>query len=104
MLPYFLKKSCDSKDPLEKLKFVMTNTVASFYYMNLFLKPVFNFLFSSIPLLVKLWKLAFQMELKFIANRFLIILQSVISWLLDPKIHIDITAIMLFQLMRDLIP
>jgi len=40
MSPYFMKRAVDSKDPLERLKFVITNTISAFYYMSMFLKPV----------------------------------------------------------------
>jgi len=35
-----MKRAVDSKDPLERLKFVITNTISAFYYMSMFLKPV----------------------------------------------------------------
>lgn len=40
MLPYFMKRACEAKDPVDKMKYVITNTISAFYYMNLFLKPV----------------------------------------------------------------
>jgi hypothetical protein len=39
-MPYFLKKAVESKDPVEKMKYVMSGVFSGFYYLNLFLKPV----------------------------------------------------------------
>jgi len=46
MNPYFMKRACEAKDPLERFKLVITNTISSFYYMCMFLKPVALILFS----------------------------------------------------------
>jgi hypothetical protein len=42
MMPYFMKRACESNEPLEKMKYVITTVISAFYYMNLFLKPVSN--------------------------------------------------------------
>ena len=39
-MPYFMKKACDAKEPLEKMKCVITAVISANYYMNLFMKPV----------------------------------------------------------------
>lgn len=41
MMPYFLKRACETEDPVEKMKFVITSIISSNYYMNLFMKPVY---------------------------------------------------------------
>lgn len=46
MNPYFMSRACEAKDPLERMKYIITNTISAFYYMCLFLKPVISFLFS----------------------------------------------------------
>ena len=46
MNPYFMKRAVEAKDPLERLKFVMTNTISAFYYISMFVKPVILGLFS----------------------------------------------------------
>jgi hypothetical protein len=48
MSPYFMTRACQTKDPVERMKFVITNTISAFYYMSMFLKPVFVSTFSSI--------------------------------------------------------
>jgi len=40
MSPYFMRKACDTKDPVERFKWVITNTISSTYYITMFLKPV----------------------------------------------------------------
>ena len=45
-MPYYMNKACETNDPLEKMKFVVTSVVSSAYYMNLFMKPVILHLFS----------------------------------------------------------
>ena len=50
MNPYFMRKACEAKDPLERFKYVITNTISAFYYITMFLKPVINCLVSSIQL------------------------------------------------------
>jgi len=50
MNPYFMRKACEAKDPLERFKYVITNTISAFYYITMFLKPVINRLVSSIQL------------------------------------------------------
>jgi hypothetical protein len=40
MNPYFMRKATDAKDPLERFKYVITNTISAFYYITMFLKPV----------------------------------------------------------------
>ena len=39
-MPYFMKKACESNEPLEKMKCVVTAVISANYYMNLFMKPV----------------------------------------------------------------
>lgn len=40
MNPYFMKRAVEAKDPLERLKYVITNTISAFYYISMFVKPV----------------------------------------------------------------
>lgn len=40
-MPYFMKRAAESKDPVERMKYVMSTVFSGFYYLNLFLKPVF---------------------------------------------------------------
>ena len=40
MNPYFMKKAVEVEVPLERFKWVVTNTVSAFYYISMFLKPV----------------------------------------------------------------
>jgi hypothetical protein len=45
MSPYFMKRACETKDPVERFKYVITNTIAANYYITMFLKPV-----TSVPM------------------------------------------------------
>lgn len=104
-MPYFMKRAAESKDPVERLKYVMSTVFSGFYYLNLFLKPVtILFYLSLTQSLVKLFKVIIQMVLKSIVNKFHIIPQSVISLSLDQTILSDTTAIMPFLHMLDLTP
>ena len=85
MNPYYMKRALEAKDPLERLKFVMTNTISAFYYISMFVKPVIMTLFSSTLSLEKPCRDHSLMGLRFTASRSRIILLSVISWLLDLK-------------------
>lgn len=98
MNPYFMKKACEAKDPIERFKYVITNTIAAFYYITMFLKPVINHLFSSIQLSDRLYKENTLMELKFIASRYHIIHLSAIFWLLVHKIATSTMVAIIFQL------
>lgn len=40
MNPYFMKKAVEAKDPLERMKYVITNTISAYYYISMFMKPV----------------------------------------------------------------
>lgn len=40
MNPYFMKRACEATDPLERFKYVITNTISAFYYLSMFLKPL----------------------------------------------------------------
>ena len=40
MNPYFMKKAVEAEEPIERFKWVITNAVAAFYYITMFLKPV----------------------------------------------------------------
>lgn len=40
MSPYFMKKACEANDPVERFKYVITNTISAFYYLSMFLKPL----------------------------------------------------------------
>lgn len=40
MNPYFMKKAVQASNPLERMKFVITNTISAFYHISMFLKPV----------------------------------------------------------------
>jgi hypothetical protein len=40
MNPYFMRRACETSDPVERFKYVITNTIASFYYITMFLKPL----------------------------------------------------------------
>ena len=51
MMPYFMKRACESKEPLEKMKYVVTSVISANYYMNLFMKPVLFFLFQLNPVI-----------------------------------------------------
>ena len=80
MMPYFMNKACGTDDPLEKMKYVITSIISSNYYMNLFMKPVPFLLYHSwTQLSAKHFKVPTQTELKFIVNKFLIILLSATS-------------------------
>jgi len=101
MNPYFLKRAVDAKDPLERFKFVITNTISAFYYMSMFLKPVKLKLFSSTLSLERPCKVHTPMELRYTASRCPIIHQSVISWQWVLKIPTDTTVAMTSQPMQD---
>ncbi len=102
MNPYFMKKATQAKDPLERFKYVITNTISAFYYITMFLKPVSYDLFSSIRLQAKLQKVTTQMVPKSIASRSPIILQLAISLQLVLIIPIDIMDATISQLWLDL--
>lgn len=40
MNPYFMKRAVEAKDPLERFKYVITNTISAFYYISMFVKPL----------------------------------------------------------------
>lgn len=40
MNPYFMHKACDAKDPIERFKYIITNTIAASYYITMFMKPL----------------------------------------------------------------
>jgi hypothetical protein len=40
MFPIFAVKAAESENPIERMKLFTASTISSFYYMNLFLKPV----------------------------------------------------------------
>jgi hypothetical protein len=92
MNPYFMKKACEAKDPVERFKYVITNTIAAFYYITMFLKPVIVHLVSSTQSSVRLYKANIQTGHRFTVNRFHTILPSAISWPLVHRIVTNITA------------
>jgi hypothetical protein len=40
MNPYYMKRAVEAKDSLERMKFVISNTISAFYYISMFVKPV----------------------------------------------------------------
>jgi hypothetical protein len=102
MNPYFMKKACETKDPLERFKYVITNTIAAFYYITMFLKPVRDHLRSSIQSLDRLFKESTLMGHRFTVSKFHTILQSATSWLLVHKIVTSITVAITSQPSQDL--
>lgn len=40
MNPYFMRKACENQDPVERFKYVITNSISAFYYITMFLKPL----------------------------------------------------------------
>lgn len=102
MNPYFMKKACEAKDPVERFKYVITNTISSFYYITMFLKPVKLPLCSLIQSLEKHCKVPTLMELKYIANRSPTILPSATSWLLALKTIINTMDATISQLSQAL--
>lgn len=69
MNPYYMKRAVEAKDPLERLKFVMTNTISAFYYISMFVKPVKTSPLSSTPSLERPYRPPFPMGHKFTASR-----------------------------------
>lgn len=98
MNPYFMKKAVEAKDPLERFKYVITNTIAASYYITMFLKPVSNGLYSSIQSSARLCRESTQTEQRFTVSRYRTIHLSAISWLLAPKIVTSTTAAITSQL------
>lgn len=47
LFPKYLNKAAAEKDPIERMKIVVSSVLASFFYTNTFLKPV-KFLFKVI--------------------------------------------------------
>lgn len=92
MNPYFMKRACEATDPLERFKYVITNTISAFYYLSMFLKPVLILSFSSTPSSVKLSRVPTQTALRFTASRCATTPQLVTSWQWVPKIHTAITV------------
>lgn len=82
MLPYFMGKASSTKDPVERMKYVLTSITSSAYYMNMFLKPVIPFLLSSIRSSGRPCKARTQMEPRSIASKYPTILPlvSTFSW------------------------
>lgn len=102
-MPYFMKRAAESKDPVERIKYVMSTVFSGFYYLNLFLKPVtYSLILSSIQSSAKLSKVFTLMELKSTANKSLIIHPSVISSLLVLNNLTDTMDTMLSLHMLDL--
>lgn len=104
MSPYFMARACQSKDPIERMKYVITNTVSAFYYMSMFLKPVIRARFSWTQWSEKPFKAAILTEQPSTANKFLTILRSATSWLWDLKTPIDTMATTTSQLTQDSTP
>ena len=101
MNPYFMRKACEAKDPLERFKYVITNTISAFYYITMFLKPVINRLVSSIQLQAKLCKDNTPMVHRFIANKYHITHLSVIFWQQALRIVISTMGATISQLWQD---
>ena len=40
MFPIFINKAAETEDPVERVKLFVTAVISSFYYMNMFSKPV----------------------------------------------------------------
>ena len=40
MNPYYMKKASEAEDPVERFKYIITNTISAFYYITMFLKPL----------------------------------------------------------------
>jgi hypothetical protein len=97
MNPYFMRRATETTDPLERFKYVITNSIAAFYYMSMFLKPVSNVLFSSILSSEKPSRPATPMEPRYTASKLHTTLQSATSWLWDPRIPIDTTEATTFR-------
>ena len=81
MNPYFMKKAVESSTPLEKMKFVITNTISAFYYISMFLKPVFAIQYSLTRSSDRPCRLITTMALKSTASKSRIIHQLATSWL-----------------------
>lgn len=93
MNPYFMKRAVEAKDPLERLKFVMTNTISAFYYISMFVKPVTVRLFSSTQSSERPCRAHSPTARRSTANRSRIIHPSAISWPWGQKEAIATTEI-----------
>ena len=40
MNPYYMKKAYEAEDPIQRFKYIITNTISAFYYITMFLKPL----------------------------------------------------------------
>ena len=40
MFPIFVMKAAQTENPIDRMKYFVASTISSFYYMNLFLKPL----------------------------------------------------------------
>lgn len=101
MNPYFMRKASDAKDPLERFKYVITNTISAFYYLSMFLKPVILLLSSLIQSLDRLFRDTTLTAHRSTVSRSPITLLSATFWQSDPKIAIDTMAAITSQLTPD---
>jgi hypothetical protein len=69
MNPYFMKRAVEATDPIERMKFVITNTISAFYYISMFVKPVKDNIFSSILSWEKLFRAHSPTALKFTVSK-----------------------------------
>ncbi len=104
MNPYFMKRAVETDNPLERLKYVMTNTISAFYYISMFVKPVIQQPFSSTQSSDRPYRPPFQMEHKSTANKSHITHPSVTSLHVDLKAVTDTTVATTSPHMPDLTP
>lgn len=69
MFPIYINKAAEETDPVERMKLFVAAIISSFYYMNMFSKPVNFNIFSLTPFLEKHWKLVIQMEQRSTVNK-----------------------------------
>jgi hypothetical protein len=92
MFPIFTTKAAESQNSIERMKLFIASTISSFYYMNLFLKPVSEKSFSLIQFSVRHFRHPTLTELKSTVNKFHTTLQSATFSSSVPTICTGITA------------
>jgi hypothetical protein len=97
MNPYFMKRAAEATDPLERMKYVITNTISAFYYISMFVKPVNSSTCSSTQSSEKPCRPPSPMARKYIVNRFRTTRPSATFWLLDPREATDTTDAITFR-------
>lgn len=97
MNPYFMKRATEAADPLERMKYVITNTISAFYYISMFVKPVSPSRCSSTRSSAKPCRPPSPTARRSTASRSRTIRPSATSWRLGPREGTDTTDAITFR-------